>query len=202
MESNLDKEKINSLNSLKNKLLGTEVETTSNPNFPTQTKLIEHANFNHDFTNVNKPDLIKSFLLKDTEFDQNKIGIITNVKKRDLNTLEISKQFIFKDFYNNEPFANEKIIIKRDGSNDLLISFYEDKFKKVGTYITPEGNFSSLAKFKNFRNAEEVLFKQNIFYYFSILEINKIYRLLGKTPVKKEMEINKLYYYEYLKNLF
>jgi hypothetical protein len=199
MESNIDKDKLKNLNELKNILIDKEDQEMGKLN----PKLIEHANFHHDFDNVSKGALVKAFLLKNAEGgDLNKIPIITNIAKKDNDTIEITRIHLFKDFYNTEPFNTEKIIINRESSNLLLLSLYEDKFKKLGTYITPEGNFTSLAKFKYFRNPEEILFNRNVFYYHYILEINKIYKFLGKIPMKKELEMKKLFYYEYLKNLF
>jgi hypothetical protein len=199
MESNIGSDQVKQLSELKNTLLGNDDLQRNNT---VGTKLIEHANFHHDFVGIPRSDLARAFLQKDMEGDQNKIPIIAGVVKKDNNTIELTKTYLFKDFYNTEGAATEKIIIKRDSDSDVLISFYEDKFKKIGTYITPMGNYTSMAKFKQYRNAEEVLFNANLFNYHSIIEVGKLYRLLGKLPVKKQLEINKLYYYEYLKNLF
>ena len=112
-------------------------------------------------------------------------------------------QLLYVDLYNSKPYSSEKIIIKRKPreKEEMLISFYNDKFKKSITSLLQDGQFSKMIKFKTFRNPKEILFYQNIFQYRCILETYNYYKLLNKFPSKKNPTINNLLHHEFMKNL-
>jgi hypothetical protein len=112
---------------------------------------------------------------------------------------------LYSDFYNKSPYPTEKISIKRNASKDkdeVLVSFYEDKMKKEITSITYGGFMTKIVKFKMFRNPNELLFLQNIYYYRCILETYFYYKQLNKVQNKKEFSSVNMYYHEFMKNLF
>ena len=72
-------------------------------------------------------------------------------------------------------------MIKRNVENnkeEVLLSYYEDKMKKEITSLTSEGHLTKIVKFKLFRNPNELLFYQNIYYYRCILETYFYYKQL------------------------
>lgn len=132
------------------------------------------------------------------------IPIITNVKKLNDDQVEITREYLYTDFYNEKPYNKEKIIISRQvkkQEDPLFISFYEDNLKKMVTSITNDSQFSKVVKFKAYRNANELLFFQNIFHYKMILEMNNYYRMLNKLPEKKHFKKENILYHEFIKNL-
>ncbi len=132
------------------------------------------------------------------------IPIITNIKKLNDDQVEITREFLYNDFYNQKPYNKEKIIISRQvkkPEDPLLISFYEDSVKKVVTSISNDSQFSTVVKFKAYRNANELLFFQNIFHYKMILEINNYYKMLDRIPEKKQFKKENILYHEFIKNL-
>jgi len=191
---NLDNKRLENLNNLRSILTGQITQHDSNTE-----PLEQHGSFHHDFSiqNITGIDLTNSFLLKEYE---NTIPIISNIKQIDNNTLQLTRIHLSKNFYNKDPFGKEIVYIKRNNPN-TLISKYEDPIKKLGIMISNNGIYTSMIKFKNFRNANEVLFNQNIFYYKSILDTYYYYKALKKTATKKNFDMNNLYYYEYIKNL-
>lgn len=199
----LNDEKIQDLNKISDLIF----ESNNNEKNQNSNKMLEHANFYHNFAekNISSFDLVTSFFSKEHDDTQNNfIPIITYIKERNKDTIEISRIHLYKDYYNDKPYNTEKIIINRKaiGNENLFISLYENKFKKIITTFTSDSLFTKVAKFKAFRNPNEVLFFQNIFHYQCILEINKYYTHLTKTPDKKELNFKNLAYHEFMKNLF
>lgn len=131
--------------------------------------------------------------------------MIKNIRKVSNDEIEITRNIFSNDFYNDKPYDVEKILIKRKfpdkKEEPIFISFYEDKLKKKVTTLSADNFYSVIVKFKSFRNPNEVLFYQNIFYYKSLLELHEYYKLLGKVPDKKEYNLKKLYYHEFINNL-
>jgi hypothetical protein len=177
-------------------------------------KLIEHANFIHNFAeyHINPIDLVSLYLIKhDTNSnkesnylpDTNFIPVTTNVIKKDKDTIEITRVYLYDDYYNNKPYPSEKIVIKRNAKDkeNFFISFFEDKMKKTITSISADSIYTKVAKFKSFRTTQELLFYQNIFHYKCILDMYNFYKLMNKIPPKKDLVLNNLYYHEFMKNL-
>ncbi len=132
------------------------------------------------------------------------IPIISNIKKLCDDQIEITREYLFNDFFNNKPYNKEKIIISRNvkkPDDPIFISFYEDSLKKTVISMSNEGQFSKIVKFKAYRNPNELLFFQNIFHYKMILEINNYYRILNKIPEKKFFRREEILYHEFMKNL-
>jgi hypothetical protein len=178
-------------------------------------KLIEHANFVHNFSeySINPNDVVSLYFVKhhannnaeENNYlpDTNFIPVTTNVVKKDKDTIEITRIYLYNDYYNEKPYSTEKIIIKRNAQEkeNIFISFYEDKMKKTVTSISADSIYSKVVKFKSFRNPNELLFLQNIFHYKSIIEMYNYYKMMNKLPPKKDLVLNNLYYHEFMKNL-
>ena len=118
--------------------------------------------------------------------------------------IEITREILSKDFYNNLPYSTEKILIKRKHESiedPIFVSLYEDKLKKKVISLSADSLYTVVIKFKSFRNPNEVLFFQNVFYYKNILELHEYYKALGKVVDKKEFNLKNVLYHEYIKNL-
>jgi hypothetical protein len=176
-------------------------------------KLAEHGNFLHNFNeyNIRANEIVPLYFLKhhptDEDFSLNSslIPIITEIIINDKDSLEITRIHLYSDFYNKAPYCTEKISIKRKTEKDkdeVLLSFFEDKMKKEITSLTADGVMTKVVKFKMFRNPNELLFLQNIYYYRSILETYFYYRQINKVQSKKEFSSLNMYYHEFMKNLF
>jgi hypothetical protein len=199
MADKIDENKIYNLFNLRDQLFDNVGEAKKEEPKGDNNILNIHGNYHHDYSQqgLNGADITYGYLNKE---DDNNIILINNIKVIDNNTLELNRVYLNKNFYNKEPYDTERLIIKRN-SHASLIGKRDDKFKKVGTLISTDGNFTSSIRFKHFRNPNEILFNQNVFYYKSIIDTYKIYKILNKVPSKKECDIKKLFYYEYIKNL-
>ena len=197
MADKIDDSKINNLSSLRDQLFSQSLSKEEEK--PAEKILATHGSYHHEFSTqgLNGIDVTYGYLNKE---DDNNIILINNIKVIDNDTLELTRLYLNKDFYNKEPYNTERIVIKRN-SQVTLIGKLNDNFKKVGTLISTNGEYTSSIRFKNFRNPNEILFNQNVFYYKSILDTHKIYKILNKIPSKKEADLKKLFYYEYMKNL-
>jgi len=190
----------------------------SQPNLKSNTvnkKLIEHANFIHNFSeySINPKDVVSLYFVKHHSSngsqennylpDTNFIPVTTNVIKKDVDTIELTRIYLYNDYYNDKPYSTEKIIIKRNAKEkeNIFVSLYEDKMKKTVTSISVDSTYTKVVKFKSFRNANELLFLQNIFHYKSIIEMYNYYKMMNKLPPKKDLILNNLYYHEFMKNL-
>jgi hypothetical protein len=197
MADKIDDSKINNLSSLRHQLFSESLPKEEEK--PSEKALITHGSYHHEFSTqgLNGIDVTYGYLNKE---DENNIIFINNIKVVDNDTLELTRIYLNKDFYNKEPYNTERIVIKRN-SQVIMIGKLNDNFKKVGTIISSKGEYTSSIRFKNFRNPNEILFNQNAFYYRSILDTHKIYKYLNKIPSKKEADLKKLLYFEYIKNL-
>ena len=177
-------------------------------------RLIEHANFIHDLSenNISPIDIISLYFIKhhtnnseDNSLlpDSNFIPVTTNILKKDNDTIEITRVYLYTDYYNNKPYSTEKIVIKRNAKEkeNIFISFFEDKMKKTITTVSADSIYTKVAKFKSFRNPNELLFFQNIFHYKCILDMYNYYKMMNRFPAKKDLVLNNLYYHEFMKNL-
>lgn len=176
-------------------------------------KLPEHGNFIHSFLdyNIRANEVVPLYFLKHHSTDNNfslsvsLIPVITDIKIKDKDTIELTRVHLYTDFFNSAPHPTEKILIKRNVSkekDEVFVSYYEDKMKKEITSITYGGYMTKIVKFKMFRNPNELLFLQNIYYYRCVLETYFYYKKLNKVPDKKELSSVNMYYHEFIKNLF
>lgn len=222
--NSIDINRLEEINQLQNKIFSSDLTTSQNSNQAIKqkrtssnsnsNKLIEHANFYHSFAekNVKAMNIVPLYFTihHDTEGDSTNLPsivnpIITDIKEIDQDSVEITRIHLYENFYNKAPYSTEKIIVKRNVQNnkdDVLTSYYEDKFKKGITSLTADGSLTKIIKFKIFRDAKEVLFYQNIFYYRCILETYAYYKKLNKVSDKKEFSIHNMSYHEFIKNLF
>ena len=178
-------------------------------------KLNDHANFHHKFSdyNISCSDFASLYFIKHHQLNNdnlfnNFIPVITNIIKKDDNSIEITRIHLYKDFYNKKPYSTEKIKISRESIKDkkskeyVFLSFYEDKLKKEIIQMSEDSLMTKLVKFKTYRNLNELLFLQNIYFYKNILEIYSFHLLTNKIPPKKFLSLNNLSYNEFIKNLF
>lgn len=212
-ESKSNFEKIEQLSKMENLLFldnSNQLNTTSdNPSFEKPKRLIEHANFYHNFAenNISGFDLIPLFLNKHhSQLDSdgtNVIPVIINIIQKNPDTIEITRTILTNDFFNTQPYNQERIQIRRNVQSEqsAMISYYDDKIKRQVTSISKDGLYAKSVKFKIFRNTNELLFFQNIFQYKSILETHHYYKELKKIPIKKEFSMRNLLYPEFIKNL-
>jgi hypothetical protein len=129
--------------------------------------------------------------------------VISNIKSISKDEIEIIRYIFYNDFYNDAPYNIEKIFIKRTTekeSDPIYLSLYEDKFKREVTTISASSLLNKIVRFKYFRNANEVLFLQNIFQYSCIVELNNLYKALGVISEKKNFDLRNMNYHEYIKN--
>ena len=168
--------------------------------------LVNHANFIHKFSeyNVKWSEVIPLYFVKDhiNSTNDKSFAIVTEIKKKDNNEITIVRKHLYQNYY-NEQLASEKISIRRkfDKKNDIVFkSLREDKFKKEVITIDAEALYSKLVKFKYFRNPQEFLFYQNIYYYKCMEETYNYYKLLNKIPKKQQFDLKDIKYYDFIKN--
>jgi hypothetical protein len=219
----LDDKKIKEIEKAQKLIFSNKDETLSNvepiDNKDTITKrkkLIEHASFDHDFSdyNMRANDVIPLYFLKNHNYEDGEesylssslIPIITNITVKDKDSIEITRIHLYQSYYNTPPYPSEKIIIRRNLDNnnkEAFVSFYEDKMKKEIRSLSQGGRYSIITKFKIFRNPIEMLFMQNTCYYRNILETYFFYKQIKNlTNLKKPFDINLMTHHEFMKNLF
>lgn len=214
LKKGIDESKIKYLNNLEELVINTkydeaesistnktEIYKNDNSN---NKNIIEHANYYHDFKDnkLTYKELIPLYFIKDNKTSKSKICVVKNIKMKDNDTLEIVRDHLYLDFFNEMPYNTERIIIKRKGENSALLALKEDKFKKEAISFGFDSLMKKTVRFKAFRNANEMLFFQNIFYYNCILETHQYYQNMNLIPDKKKLALENLYYHEHIKNLF
>ena len=167
--------------------------------------IVNHANFLHKYSeyNVNWCELIAAYFKKDhMNLSDNSFAVVTEITKKNKDEIVITRKHIFNNFYNDQ-LSNEKITIRRKFENkkDVVFkSLKEDKFKKEVITIDADALYSKLVKFKYFRNPQEFLFYQNIYYFKCMEETYAFYKILGKVPKKQPLVLKNLKYYDFIKN--
>lgn len=215
-----DNKKLKEIEKLQNLIFsgeGENIESTETEDKSTKSKkLIEHANFLHNFSDygIRANDVVPLYFIKNhpNEEDGNfqlsssVFPIITNINQKDDDTIEITRRIFYNDFNNKPPYNTERITIRRNTSGNkkpIFLSFYEDKMKKEIRDLRENGTYTIIAKFKYFRNPTEMLFLQNIYYYICSLETHFYQKKLTKeTSFKVDFSIHNMPYNKFLKNLF
>jgi hypothetical protein len=215
-----DNIKIKEIDKAQNLIFSNQEQTNSsnqsNSHKLNPKKLIEHASFDHDFSeyNIRAHDVIPLYFLKNHTLDDGDeinlssslFPIISNITVKDKDSIEITRIHMYENYYNSPPYPSEKIIIKRNleiNGKETFVSFYEDKMKKEIRSLSQNGRYSIITKFKLFRNPTEMLFLQNACYYRNVLETYFFYKSIRKLKnYKQPFDINLMTFHEFIKNLF